>query len=97
MTTTADSSTSSVVLPAELLDMLREAVLGHADEAARGAVTTRLVREMHEALTWFHSDPSDRELASFQRLVEEAEAHQARLTQAHGSNWPEPDPQGGRR
>jgi hypothetical protein len=79
-----------VRLPAELLDMIGEALLSQADEATRGAIAARLVREIHEVLAWFHSDPFHREGASFQRVVDEAEAHQARLGGGHGPNLCEP-------
>lgn len=66
-------------LPAELLDMVCEALLSPADEATRSKVVTRLIREIHDTLVWLHPDPSHRERVSFERVLDEVEAHQARL------------------
>ena len=74
-----DPSAPQVRLSAELLDMLAEAVVSCANEATRGAVAARLVREIYDSLAWLHPDPSHRERASFQRVVNEAVAHQSRL------------------
>jgi len=64
--------------------MVCEAVVSHADEVSRSAVAVRLVREIYDSLAWLHPDPSHLERASFQRVVDEAEAHQARLGRTPG-------------
>ena len=77
-------STPPVELPADVLDLVCEAVLSQADEVTRGAVATRLIREIFDSLAWLHPDPSHPERASFQHVVDEAEAHQARLERPTG-------------
>jgi len=77
-------SAPPVRLSAEVLDLVCEAVLSHADEATRGAVAAGLVQEISEALAWLHPDPSHHERLSFRRVVDEAEAHQARLNRFPG-------------
>jgi len=50
-----------------------------ADETSRGEVATRLIQEIHDTLAWLHPDPTHRERASFERVLDEAQAHQSRL------------------
>ena len=79
LTVVPDPAPHPARLPAELLDMVCEAVLSPADETTRGEVATRLIREIHDTLVWLHPDPTHRERASFGRVLDEVEAHQARL------------------
>ena len=52
--TLASSIDSQVVIPAELLDALVEAVVFSPDPQARSAVIRSLVREMCAAVEWLH-------------------------------------------
>ena len=79
LTVVPDPSPHPIRLPAELIDMVCEAVLSRADETSRGEVATRLIREIHDTLVWLHPDPTHRERASFERVLGEVQAHQARV------------------
>jgi hypothetical protein len=82
----ASSVESQVVVPAELLDLLVEAVVISPDASARSAVICSLVREMCAAVRWLHGtditfdDAADVELASISRLAAAAQDHQWRMS-----------------
>ena len=77
---------SQVVVPAELLDLLVEAVVMSPNAPARSAVICSLVREMCAAVRWLHGgdkafdDAADVELASISQLAAAAEDHQWRMS-----------------
>ncbi len=83
--TLASSIDSQVVIPAELLDALVEAVVFSPDPQARSAVIRSLVREMCAAVEWLHGgatlgDVVDVELASIGRLAAAAQDHHWRMS-----------------
>jgi hypothetical protein len=85
VSTPASLIDSQVVVPAELLDALVEAVVFSPDPQARSAVIRSLVREMCAAVEWLHGsatldDVADVELASIGRLAAVAQDHHWRMS-----------------
>ena len=84
--TFASSVESQVVLPAELLDALVEAVVFSPDPRTRAAVIRSLVHEMCAAVQWLHSgdttfgDAAEVELASIRQLAAAAQDHYWRMS-----------------
>jgi hypothetical protein len=82
----AISGESQVVVPAELLDALVEAVVFSPDPRARSAVIRSLVHEMCAAVRWLHGgdttfdDAADVELASISQLAAAAQDHHWRMS-----------------
>ena len=84
----ADPPEPAVRLSAEVLDLVCETVISHADEPTRGAIAARLIQEIYDSLAWLHPDPSHHERVSFQRVLDEAQAHKARLAEPRLSPVP---------
>ena len=100
LSTFASSAEFQVVVPAELLDALVEAVVFSPDPQARAAVIRSLVHEMCAAVVWLHSgdttvdDAVNVELASISQLAAAAKDHHWRMSSidtSAGSDKP-PDP-----
>jgi hypothetical protein len=81
----ARSVDSQVVVPAELLDALVEAVVLSPDPRTRSAVIHSLVNEMCAAVGWLHGsdttldDVAEAELASIGQLAAAAQDHSWRM------------------
>jgi hypothetical protein len=84
--TFASSVESRVVVPAELLDALVEAVVFSPDPQVRSAVIRSLVHEMCAAVGWLHGgdtafdDAANVELASISQLAAAAQDHHWRMS-----------------
>ena len=84
--TFASSDVSRVVVPAELLDALVEAVVFSPDPQVRSAIICSLVREMCAAVEWLHGGDTtfdaaaNVELASIGRLAAAARDHHWRMS-----------------
>jgi hypothetical protein len=93
----ASSVESPVVIPAELLDALVEAVVLSPDPRARSTIIRSLVHEMCAAVRWLHGgdttfdDVADVELASISQLAAAAQDHHWRMSFLDpGAVWSDP-------
>jgi hypothetical protein len=86
VSTFASSVDSQLVVPAELVDVLVEAVVFSPDPRARSAVIHSLVHELCAAVGWLHGsdttydDAADVELASISQLAAAAQDHHWRMS-----------------
>jgi hypothetical protein len=86
VSTFASSADFRVVVPAELLDALVEAVVLPPDPRSRSAVIRSMVHEMCAAVRWLHGgditfeDAADVELASISQLAAAAQDHHWRMS-----------------
>lgn len=79
------SSSGFDQLSGDLIDGIAEAVASPPDPAARSTAICSLVREVYETLEWLHgAGVQNEELASLGRLLQEAQAHQQRMSKLRG-------------
>ena len=68
-------------LTGDLIDGIAEAVASPPDPSARADAIASLVREVYETMEWLHgAGVQNEELSSLSRLVNEAQAHQQRMS-----------------
>lgn len=67
------------LLPGELMDALAGPAPGGADWVARAEAVHSTISELFETLAWRNAENDADELASLQRVIDEAAAHLERM------------------
>ena len=72
-------------LTGDLIDGIAEAVASPPDPSARADAISSLVREVYETMEWLHgAGVQNEELASLNRVLQEAQAHRQRMSGLQG-------------
>jgi hypothetical protein len=67
------------VFSPHLVDEITDAILSCNDHVGRAQVVNALLTEIYQSIPWLRADLSTAELESIRQIVEQAQAHQARM------------------